>query len=165
MLYNCPYLEVHVCILPSFPGGVLCDKAQINTLCNTTLSVLGAWPIWRISFPCNSTEGWSRSLLLRVGMAPLPSFPSSTSHALSSACLEGVWEGVQAACLGSARRQSQEMSSPPSLTWCHTPLPVVLGLWSQWRQGFVEWPWGYGQNLAFNCQNKFISITSSVNIR
>lgn len=165
MLYNCPYLEVHVCILPSFPGGFLCDKAQINTLCNTTLSVLGAWPIWRISFPCNSTEGWSRSLLLRVGMAPLPSFPSSTSHALSSACLEGVWEGVQAAYLGSARRQSQEMSSPPSLTWCHTPLPVVLGLWSQWRQGFVEWPWGYGQNLAFNCQNKFISITSSVNIR
>lgn len=76
-------------ILPSFPDGFLCDKAQINILCNTTLSVLGAWCIWGVSFLCSFTEGWSRSLLLRMGMAPLPSSLPSTSHALSS--IFGGW--------------------------------------------------------------------------
>lgn len=91
MLYSCPFLEVHVCILCSFPDGFLCDKAQINVLSNITLSVLGAWCIWGVSFLCSFTEGWSRSLLLRVGMAPLPSSPPSTSHALS--CILGGWPG------------------------------------------------------------------------
>lgn len=118
-------------ILPSFPAGFTHDKAQINILYNTTLSVPAAWRIRGISFPCNSTEGWSRSLLLTVGWVPCL-VPPGTSHALPSTCLEGVWEGGQAACcsLGDVPSRSQEMSSPPSLTQCHPPLPVALGLGS-----------------------------------
>lgn len=83
-----------------------------------------------ISFPCSSTEGWSGSLLLVVAMAcPCPARPS-TSQALPSTHSEGVWEGVQAAhcSLGAVPGGSQEMSSSPSLTHCHFPLPVAPGL-------------------------------------
>lgn len=49
---------------------------------------------------------------------------------LYPAYLEGEQEGVQAVCLGIVPRESQEMSSPPSLTRCHSLLPVALGLGS-----------------------------------
>lgn len=70
-------------------------------------------------------------MLLIVGWVPCL-VPPGTSNALPSRCLEGVWEGGQAACcsLGDVPSRSQEMSSPPGLTQCHPPLPVALGLGS-----------------------------------
>lgn len=79
------------------------------------------------------------------GWLPCP-VPPGTSRALPSTSSEGAWEGVQDA----RRVPGDELSSQPGTV----PLspPSRPGSWkhneNQWRQRFVQWTWGYGQNLA-----------------